>query len=142
VNEIVAVAWLHGGMWIAECPRPFCGNAEMFGQCRDGTVGGLSGASFRCRIEYGGCGLVCRAEWPPNMADIEALVMPRPVPATRNWLPGESLHDLLAENLEHGLIPTDVLTGGPTRKLLEIIGDEVTVGRRLGFADHAAIERR
>jgi hypothetical protein len=131
------------------CPRPGCLNAEIFGRTEvgvltlgwpdGGTIGGLTGDTFYCRIEFGGCGLTCPADWPPNVADIEALVMPRPVPATRNWLPGETMLDLLAENIEHGIVPTAALEGGPTRKLLEIIGDEVTVGQ-LGFERRPEIE--
>ena len=133
------MAWLSAGKWIASCPRPFCLNAEGFGPQQDGVAGGLTGTTFHCREAYGGCGLTCPADWPTNVADIEALVMPRPVPATRNWLPGESLGDLLAENIEHGLVPTEALTGGPTRKLLEVVGDQVTVGQ-LKCAERPEIE--
>jgi len=147
--ELRAVAYLNHGQWVAMCPRPGCHNAEIFGRIEvgilaldqgGGTIGGLTGDMFHCRTEYGGCGLTCPADWPPNVVDIEALVMPRPVPTTRNWLPGESLHDLLAENVEHGIIPAGALTDGPTRKLLEIMDDRVTVGQ-LGFGARPEIGR-
>lgn len=138
--ELRAVVFMAGGRWAASCPRPFCLNAEGFGPQQDGITGGLTGDMFYCREAYGGCGMRCPADWPSNVSEIEALVMPRPVPATRNWLPGEALHDLLAENVAHGIVPTSALEGGPTRKLLEIVGDQVTVGQ-LGFAEHREIAR-
>jgi hypothetical protein len=132
MTELRATVRMHQSMWIAECPRRFCGNAEMFGQCRDGTVGGLSGTSFRCRPEYGGCGLVCGADWPPNVADIEWVLMQRPVPGTRNWLPTEDLHDLLSENLKHGILPVSQAaldaTDHPGGALLQIVGDHIEGG--------------
>jgi hypothetical protein len=117
---------MNTGMWVAYCPRPGCTNAEKFGLCDDGTTGGLAGDSFRCRPEYGGCGLVCRAQWPDAdlVPKIEALVLVRPVPATRNWEPGETLSDLMGENFEHGIVPAAALRGEP----VTILGDRVTSG--------------
>lgn len=99
------------GRWVARCPRPGCMNAEQFGTCDDGTAGGLTGSSFHCRVEYGGCGLTCAADWPHNVDDIERLLRLRPVPATRNWEPGETVEDLLCENVRHGCIPPELLAG-------------------------------
>jgi hypothetical protein len=50
-----------------------------------------------------GCGEEADVVWPADPAAIEMLLMMRPVPRTRNWLPGESLEDLLGENLAHGI---------------------------------------
>lgn len=122
-----AVAFLSWGRWVAACPRPYCSNNEMRGQCDDGSLGGLRADHFECRSAYGGCGLRCPVDWPANIAEIEALVMCRPVPATRNWRPGEDLHDLLAENIEHGIVPTAALEGRGGL-LLSIVDDDVTVG--------------
>jgi hypothetical protein len=119
--------FLYSGHWVARCPRQGCHNAEQVGRCDDGTTGGLDGQRFYCRESHGGCGFTCAADWPPNISDIEKLVMCRPVPATRNWLPGEDLHDLLQENLEHGIVPTEALEGAD-RPILGIIGDEVRIG--------------
>jgi hypothetical protein len=119
VRAVVFMSW---GRWVAQCPRPGCPNAEQFGRCDDGTPGGLTGTSFRCRTEYGGCGLVCAVEWPANVEDLEAVLRARPVPATRNWAPGEDPSQLLRENIEHGLIPNREVT---------VIGGRVTVGREL-----------
>lgn len=125
----VAVVQLNHGIWLAMCPRPGCFNAERFGLDEKGNQGGLAG-SFRCRIEEGGCGLVCDAQWPPNVEDIEWLVMQRPVPGTRNWLPGEELQDLLAENVQHGIVPLSpaALNEHPGGRLLQITGDRIEGG--------------
>jgi len=40
---------------------------------------------------------------PERYAEIEALLKERPLPQNRNWLPGETVDDLLRENQEHGL---------------------------------------
>lgn len=104
-DSVSAVVYLSHGRWVARCPRPGCANAEAFGRCDDGTVGGLAADGFNCRASHGGCGLQCAAQWPANRPDIEALTLGRPAPSTRNWLPGETLDELLAENMEHGLVP-------------------------------------
>lgn len=121
-----AIAYLNWGLWVANCIRPGCLNAEHFGKHPiTGHLGGLTGTTFRCGTNGGGCGLTCAAVWPPNVADIERLTMCRPAPMTRNWYPGETVHDLLAENLEHGVIPAvpDGFAGGT---LMEIVGDHIT----------------
>lgn len=102
---VFALVEMNGGRWIARCPRPGCAGAESFGRCDDGTAGGLTGDSFTCRPQYGGCGLRCAARWPAQVEDIERLTLARPVPTTRNWVPGETLEQLLAENMAHGLMP-------------------------------------
>lgn len=129
-TDLVAVAYLNHGRWVAHCPRPGCTNAEGFGRIDGGPAGGLRADSFECRAEIapglhmGGCGLRCAVDWPPEVAEIEALVMCRPSPVTRNWQPGETLHDLLKENLAHGLIPNDELE----------IGGPIVVGRLPSFS--------
>jgi len=120
-----------GGKWVASCPRPFCANAEGFGPQQDGVAGGLTGTSFHCREVYGGCGLLCPADWPSNIAQIERLLAVRPVPATRNWLPGEPVVNLLCENIDHGLTDLGepiVLPGGSTVRRLEGMLPELNEG--------------
>lgn len=102
-----AVAYVSHGWWVADCPRPDCANAEHFGQ-RGGHVGGLTTAGFRCAE----CHLQCGVEWPPNIDDINFLLAQRPVPATRNWQPGETVHDLLLENVSHGIAPQPLAIAG------------------------------
>lgn len=133
--------FLSHGQWVARCPRQGCHNAEKAGRCDDGTTGGLDGGRFYCRESHGGCGFTCAADWPPNVHNIEKLVMSRPVPASRNWLPGEDLHDLLGENIAHGLVPQEALNDGPTRPVLGVYNNEITVGS-LDWAERPQIEER
>jgi hypothetical protein len=42
-------------------------------------------------------------KFPPRMKAIERALMVRPVPASRNWTPSETVADLEAENEAHGL---------------------------------------
>lgn len=137
---LVAVAYMNHGRWVAACPRPGCMNAEMFGRCDDGTMGGLEAQRFTCRthdhtsdgrrVTYGGCGLKCPVDWPANIADLERVLLARPVPTNRNWRPGETLEELVAQNFEHGIVPTPVLEGRPFR----IVDDQVEAGA-LDFFD-------
>lgn len=102
MNEPVAVVYMDWGRWVAKCPRPGCGSAEAFGP-------GLDGQRFWCRPgqdgDLGGCGFRCAAQWPAEIALIEQLLQGRPMPSTRNWKPGETVHDLLHENVLHGILP-------------------------------------
>jgi hypothetical protein len=60
---------------------------------------------------------------------IEAILGMRPVRRTQNWLPGELLEDLLAENAEHGCLPPEMLTAAPgERPILLRTADQVAVG--------------
>ena len=140
MSDYLAVVILNHGRWVAACPRPFCGNGECAGTCDDGSTGGLDlrDGTFHCREVYGGCGITCPAQWPPNVAEIEALVMPRPVPATRNWRPGETLSELLQENMVHGIVPTLALEGRPGL-LVAAYGDQL-VGPALEWAPRPELE--
>jgi hypothetical protein len=119
-----ALAYVNWGRWVADCPRPFCPNAEHFGRSSNGHLGGLTGNSFRCSH----CGLRCDADWPPNVDDIDYLLSQRPVPGTRNWRPGETLWDLIEENAVHGVIPAP----------MSIVGDHI-VERELVTAARLSI---
>lgn len=41
--------------------------------------------------------------WPDKRSEIETLLLRRSDPQRRNWLPGETVGDLLKENSEHGI---------------------------------------
>lgn len=41
--------------------------------------------------------------WPQNRAEIERVLLLRPDPLRRNWLPSETLQDLIDENNAHGI---------------------------------------
>jgi hypothetical protein len=123
--------FLSWGRWVARCPRPGCHNAEQFGRCDDGTVGGLTGRGFVCRPSHNGCGLEAAADWPANLDDIEYMTRARPV-AARNWFPGETVEDLMRENVTNGLIP---------RHDMDIIDGRLTVLREIEYpADHPAVD--
>ena len=125
--SVQAVAYCNWGRWVADCPRPDCSSAEHAGD-EGGAVGGLTGLAFHCSH----CGLVCSASWPANVDDIERILAQRPVPSTRNWRPGETLHDLMAENIAHGVIPAAALDPAhPDGLILAIAGDMITTGRAL-----------
>ncbi len=91
----VAYAEANWGRWIARCPRPWCTNAMAVSPGQPW---------FRCDGP-GGCGWVARLSWPADPEAIEALLLMRPVERTRNWLPGETLETLLAENAAHDVLP-------------------------------------
>lgn len=103
VTDVVAVARVNLGYWVASCPRPFCMGAEHFGARMNGLgmaeLGGLTEAGFTCKT----CGLRCDSVWPQERLEIERILMERPDPRTRNWEPHESMFALLSENIAHGI---------------------------------------
>lgn len=95
-------AEVNWGRWIVRCPRPHCWNAVALP---------VDTALAAC-VGDGGCGLEFPVLWPPDPIAIAALLVMRPVPATRNWLPGETVEDLAAENAAHDCLPLDWLHSG------------------------------
>lgn len=47
------------------------------------------------------CPTIAGIVWPDNLPDIAAVLLLRPDPNTRSWNPGETLEDLVAENIAH-----------------------------------------
>lgn len=94
--EVVARAdW---GQWIGDCPDcrasafllgPGPEEPYLCASCFNGTVG------YRYR----------RCVWPRDLAEIDAVLLERPIAETRGWDPraGETLAVLLRENVEHGV---------------------------------------
>ena len=87
-------AIVNANRWIVECP--VCNGAEfawkewplfLCATCWNGA----NGYAFRPVV------------FPDDVEAIERVLMARPVPDRRNWLPGESVADLMAENEAHGL---------------------------------------
>lgn len=88
-------ARIYQGWWIVDCP---CRGADFVwlatplvwcGSCGNAQLGGL-----------------WRRVVLPDETErraIEAALLARPLHASRNWIPGETVADLLAENAEHGL---------------------------------------
>lgn len=97
-----------------------------------------SGAVVRRALEWGDTSMTCwdcggvteGIEWPPDPLGIEVILMMRPDEATRNWFPGESLNDLLQENMEHGIVPTALLP--PDGGALMLTVEERIVGGTFG----------
>lgn len=104
MSGLIATVMAAQGYWVAHCPAPYCYGAEHYGARRGGMgveLGGLFDDLFSCKE--------CRgnfpAAWPVDRVEIERLLMDRPDPFTRNWLPGESIYDLTSQNIAHGVYP-------------------------------------
>lgn len=88
-------AYVNHGRWLAECPSAGCGGA---------VITDSSDPLFLC--------YQCGRGWynvifPPQKTTIEALLLVRPRignhPSTRNWIPGETVADLVRQNQERGI---------------------------------------
>ena len=88
----ITEAYANWGRWVARCGDPDCPRAI---QLRRLTQ------YLRCDF----CRAITKVLWPSldMITAVERLLMMRPVPSTRNWLPGETLHDLVFENGAHGI---------------------------------------
>lgn len=130
----VAYAEAICGEWAARCPRPDCANAMPLATGQD---------TFVCD-SLGGCGYVAAAVvWPPDPDAIVALLLMRPVFTTRNYLLGETLEDLLAENAEHHVFPAEwtVLEPGEARVLADIVDQRVVGGLLFHQLEAAGLRR-
>ncbi|MDT0387804.1 hypothetical protein [Streptomyces dubilierae] len=117
----VARAYVYAGDWVADCPRGCGGVEHLYDRANPRNPSSprvMQKPEFHCSY----CQMVAPIDWPPNLAEITAVLMLRPVPHTRNWYPkdhdvalrfriphGQSVDELRAENREHG-VPT-TLTG-------------------------------
>lgn len=143
-TDVAAVAFMNAGRWVARCP--LCGNVEQAGRCDDGQPGGLEASRFTCTtgdpaagpvgltLPRRGCGLRCAVEWPADIANLERVLLARPVPANRNWTPGETLLELIAENAAHGILPVSALDGPPRDRWLLQLVDGQPIAGALEFA--------
>lgn len=95
VNTVVTRARVDAGRWIADCP--FCPSAQHVSKvdrrffCSDCLMMTVDGAMIHVL-------------WPSDdkIAEIERLLGLRKV-AAMHWRPDESLDQLIAENVEHGV---------------------------------------
>lgn len=95
-----ATAYCEGGLWIAQCPQPWCQGADHYGPGpQTGRIGGLRDDRFSCPR----CGGVAGVVWPANVDDIMHVLMQRPMPETRNWRAPETVQELMMENVIHGI---------------------------------------
>lgn len=81
-------ARVNHGRWIVDCPDRDCTAAVM---------ASIEDPRFVCPVcAYG----IFTVTFPNNADAVEKVLLERPVPATQNWLPGESVGDLRKENKE------------------------------------------
>jgi hypothetical protein len=92
----VAYAEVNHGRWIAKCPFPGCRCAEMV------DFGRPTYWCNECRNRLTRNRPV-RLVIPEERYLIEAVLMRRPEQRFRNWLPGETIAQLEAENAEQGI---------------------------------------
>jgi len=94
-----ALALVVGGRWVVRCPT--CNLHEPGHTSSGGRV-----ELFRCRRCSNSAAGKRPFEvlWPSReqAQRIWSILACRPDPQTRNWVPGESLHMLCAENIQHG----------------------------------------
>lgn len=114
MNE--ARAYIYHGEWVADCPRA-CGNVEfLFNRMGRRGPRTIRKQTFSCSY----CGLTAPIEWASNEEELMITLSIRPVPHTRNWYPkghpvaikyglpdGQSIHDLVEEARQHGVIPPE-----------------------------------
>ena len=81
-------AFVINSSWAIQCPV-----------CKELFVAQI-GEPFPCP----NCGSAARnVIFPENKDAIEVVLLARPDPRTRAWVPGETVDDLIAENIQHGL---------------------------------------
>lgn len=104
-----ATVYMTYSLWVARCPQPWCVGIDHYGPGPNtGRIGGLGETQFCCPR----CGTVATAAWPESLDDLLHVLMQRPMPETRNWEPGETLQDLIAENAIHGIGREELATTG------------------------------
>ncbi len=80
------VGYVNHGRWVGDC----C-------DCGSGVSLHPEWTEGRCFA----CGAVYAAQFPPNVAQIEALLVQRPSLVNRNWVPPETVEDLASQNAEN-----------------------------------------
>ncbi len=82
-------ARIEAGFWISDCGD---------GECRAGNAAHPEWPEARCFA----CGAIHEVKFPKARKDIEAVLLARPQ-AVRNWVPGETVASLRAENKRNGV---------------------------------------
>ena len=80
-------AYCNHNRWVAECGTPYCAEAHLV----------EPGDRFVC----GNCDRSYDVSFPTDRVLIDAALGRRVVPQTRNWVPGETVANLVAENEAH-----------------------------------------
>lgn len=98
-EDAKTVARIEGGRWIADCP--FCPSAQVVSPTDPRFLcAGYDGCS---NIDIGGAYATIVFPADEVLARIEGLLVKRPKLTNRNWLSGETTHDLGVENVKHGI---------------------------------------
>lgn len=131
VRPGLAQAYVSWGRWVVECSNPFCSSALTLGPdvvIVEGLI--RRGLAWGQRdMQCWDCGFVTsEIVWPPDPDAIEMLLGGRPDPRTRNWFPNETLQDLLAENIVHGLMPRELDLHGPSIGLMATANERIVGG--------------
>ena len=114
-ESLRSFAYVNHGRWVADCAvcpsallvKPLVGDVWPQGDPKAGQRWSKADP-FVCQDVL--CGAVSELVWPDELGPVEALLRERPQPSNRNWHPGETAGDLLAENIEHGVTPVKGLT--------------------------------
>ena len=89
-----AHAEVRTGRWLVLCP--WCGTGCQYASVTDHR--------FFCDACGNNGEGWARVDWPEEWVEIEQVLGRRPNRKNRNWLPGETVDDLRAENTEHGVV--------------------------------------
>jgi hypothetical protein len=103
--------------WIADCPNPYCSSALMLSR-------------FEPFFQCWDCGARSEITWPTErmVYEIERLLTMRPFEKDRCWNPGETLQDLMGQNVVLGCFePHKQLAAetGPGKTLFAIDNDGI-----------------
>jgi hypothetical protein len=89
-------AFVNDSRWLVQCPNATCNSAQLASKVD---------RRFFCvsclNADNGGHWL--NVEWPKDHQAIEEVLLQRPNPSTRHWMPGETVKDLERENAEHNV---------------------------------------
>lgn len=111
-------------VWLVDCA--WCPSALTMGPPVPDAMGRI-----RPGLEWGQAEMICwdcgrltaPIAWPADPGAVMALLGLRPQVITRNWDPGETLDDLLAENAAHDILPPmDALPGSKPAVMLTVDG--------------------
>jgi hypothetical protein len=119
------LAYANHGRWVADCPRPFCGSAELLHlyapaaaeleACRCGhLLVPLAWDGAPVPLHCRACHAEAPVAWPEDPEEISRVLAVRGAPQFMNWYPdghpvalahglphGQTVADLHAENAEH-----------------------------------------
>lgn len=83
--------YINCGRWMISCATLGCGDCPIV------HPGWRAAVCFECGAVY------TTLDIPANADVIEAILVARPQAVNRNWVPSETVADLIRENREHGL---------------------------------------